>query len=429
MIEDGFIEGVSIRLLVRSRLASVGVAAICVISLGFYVHAVHSVWRADWLQDQRDQPSLEASASLEPWNAETHWLLGRYFLNGMQDPSHAAAFLNRAVELNPYDARYWLDLTEAYEIEGSGADSDKALARALQAEPTSPTIAWRSANFYLARNNADRALPLFRVALQYDPANTAAALDLCWRATKNITQIASQALPADPAAYFALLKILIAQKESAPANELWSALIERKLAFPVEQSFAYFDYLLETNQVDQARRVWTDLRKQDDSPANLIRNPGFEADFLNGGFEWRYTKIAPAEVTFDVSEHHGGARALRVDFAGPAMADVGVYEYVPVQPNTAYRLSAFVETLDILTASGPRLGVEDASTGKIVATTDEFQDTSRWKQGTADFVTGPDTHLVTIRIVRTPGNLLIKGTLWLDDVELTPTLAAQGTLP
>ena len=253
----------------------------------------------------------------------------------------------------------------------------------------------------------------------------AAALDLCWRATKNVSQIASQVLPADPAPYFALLKILIAQKESAPANELWSALLARKLAFPVEQSFPYFDYLIETNQVDQARQVWTDLHTLDDSPPNLVRNGGFEADFLNGGFEWRYAQIPQADVSFDASERHSGSRSLRIEFAGPPIEDVAVYEYAPVEPNTAYRLSAFVETREIISASGPRLAVEDSSTKKILATTDEFQDSSRWKQSNAEFVTGPDTRLVTIRIVRTPGNLLIKGTLWLDDIELVPTEVAQ----
>jgi tetratricopeptide (TPR) repeat protein len=387
---------------------------------------VLSVWRADWLQDHYEQRSLEASVERAPWSAENHRLLGLFFLNVAQDSRRAIQSLHHAVELDPYDARYWLDLADAYEVQGAEAESEKALVRALQAEPTSPAIAWKAANFYLARNNDNRALPLFRTALQYNPAYTTTALDLCWRATKNVSQITSQALPADPAPYFALLKILIAQKESEPANELWSALIARKLAFPVEQSFLYFDYLIQTNQVDQAKQVWTDLHTLDDSPPNLVRNGGFEADFLNGGFEWRYTQITQAEVSFDASERHSGARSLRIEFAGPAVADAAVYEYALVQPNTAYRLSAFVETRDIVSASGPRLGVEDPSTKKILATTDEFQDSSSWKQMNAEFVTGPDARLVAIRIIRTPGNLLITGTLWLDDIELVPTVAVRS---
>jgi hypothetical protein len=37
----------------------------------------------------------------------------------------------------------------------------------------------------------------------------------------------------------------------------------------------------------------------------------------------------------------------------------------------------------------------------------------------ADFATGTQTRLVAIKVMRVPGNPLIKGTFWLDDVKLT----------
>jgi len=36
---------------------------------------------------------------------------------------------------------------------------------------------------------------------------------------------------------------------------------------------------------------------------------------------------------------------------------------------------------------------------------------------------------VTLRILRVPGNLLVKGTLWLDDIELTRLSSAQRAKP
>jgi len=418
---------------VRSRLGRVGIAGISLVVFGLYVHAILGIWRADWLRDEHDRPSLEASARLEPWDAQTHWLLGRYFLYAAVDPPNALLAFRRAVKLNRYDARYWLDLAAAYELGSDSGQSKKALEQALRAEPTSTEIVWNTANFYLTQNDTSRALPLFRVVLEYDPRNTAAALDLCWRATKNVTQIVTHTLPAQPASYFVLLKILTAQSQSAPANELWHALIAQKLKFSVEEAFPYFDYLIQTQQIDQAKQVWADLRKldsalQDDSPSNLVRNGGFEAEALNGGFDWRSGQTSQIHVSLDTSESHSGTRALRIAFIGPGVSDSGVYEYVPVQPNTRYRFSAFVKTQDIITASGPRLSVQDLSTGKM-ATTDEFLGTSAWGQRTAEFVTGPETHLVTLRMVRIPGNPLIKGTFWLDDVELTPASAAPRAIP
>src|SRR3984893_16036918 len=398
---------------VPPRPIRIGIAAFALVGFALYVYAVYSVWRADWLQAQLDRGSLEASAHLQPWNARTQWLLGRYSLNATQDYAVALTFLQRAVELNPYEGRYWLDLAAARQVRGEANESQEALQRGLRAEPTSTEIAWETANFYLVQHDANRALPLFRVALQYDSRNTVPAIDLSWRATKSVTQVVSQVLPAQPAPYFAFLKILTAQNQSSPANELWHDLIAQKFNFSVEEAFPYFDYLIQTQQIDQAKQVWTDLSKihpelQDNTTPNLVRNGGFETEFLNGGFDWRSRQTGQISIFLDTSEVHSGTRSLSIEFAGPAISDMGVYEYVPVQPNTAYRLSAFVKTEEVTTASGPRLDVEDSSTRKILGITDEFLGTSSWTQRIAEFVTGTDTHLVTLRIVRIPGNPLIK---------------------
>jgi tetratricopeptide (TPR) repeat protein len=417
-----------------SRPIRIGIAAIILVASALYVYVVGSVWRADWLRGRIDRGSLEASARLQPWNAQTQRLLGRYSLNVTQDYPAALTFLQRALELNPYDGHCWLDLAEVRQVRGENNQSQTALERALRAEPTSTEIAWEAANFYLVRNDAERALPLFRAAIKYDPNNTAAAIDLTWRATKNVSQIVSQVLPAQPVPYFTFLKTLTAQNQASAAGELWHDLIAQGFKFPVEEAFSYFDYLLQTQQIDQARQVWTDLSKvhpevRDDITSNLVRNGSFETEFLNGGFDWRSQPTAEINVSLDTNQFHSGNRSLRVEFTGPAVSDVGVYEYVPVQPSTAYRLIAFVKTEDLTTASGPRLVVEESSTKTVLGTTDEFLDTSSWMQHTAEFVTGPDTRLLTLRILRMPGNLLVKGTLWLDDLELTRLSSAQAAKP
>jgi tetratricopeptide (TPR) repeat protein len=419
---------------VSSRPVRIGIAALATVGVVFYVYVICGVWRADWLRGRIDPGSLEASARLQPWNAQTQWLLGRYSLNVTQDYAAALTFLQRAIELNPYDGHCWLDLAELRQVRGENDESRTALERALRAEPTSTEIAWEAANFYLVQNDAERALPLFRTAIKYDPSNTAAAIDLTWRATKNVSQMVSKLLPAQPAPYFTFLKTLTAQNQSSSASELWHDLVAQGFSFPVEEAFPYFDYLLQSQQIDQARQVWTDLSKvhpemRDDIALNLVRNGGFETDFLNGGFDWRSQPAGPINVSLDTNQFHSGNRSLGIEFTGPAVSDVGVYQYVPVQPSTAYKLIAFVKTEELTTASGPRLVVEESSTRNTLGTTEEFLDTSHWTSRATEFVTGPDTHVVTLRILRMPGNLLIKGTLWLDDIELTRVSSAQTANP
>jgi hypothetical protein len=415
---------------VSSRLARIATGATCALLAGFYIYTVLRIWRADWLQDRRDPQSLEASARLEPWDARTHWLLGMYFLNAAQDQTRALAHLNRAAELNPFEARYWLDLAAANEVANKPGESQNALDRALKAEPTSPKIAWESANFYLAQGQTDRALPLFRAAIAHDPVTTVPALSLCWRATGNVSQMVSQVLPAEPAPYFALLGILTAQNQSAPANELWHALTAQPLKFTVEEAFPYFDYLINTKQVDQAEEVWRFLEKLDpelveNQQLNLVSDGGFEGKYLNGAFGWRDQPSSQVSVSLDTSAFHSGTRALRFLFAGPALSDTGVYQYVPVRPNVTYRFSAFVKSEDIVSASGPRLVIQDSYSNQALASTDDLLGTTGWRQQVVDFVTGPEARLITVRVMRVPGNPLIKGTFWLDDVQLAAISPAE----
>jgi hypothetical protein len=266
--------------------------------------------------------------------------------------------LNRAAKLDPFEARYWVDLAAAYEVANEAGESQQALEQALRAEPTSPSVAWESANFYLAQNNTARALPLFRVAIQYGSPNTvSSALDLCWRATQSVSQIVNQALPPQPARYFVFLRILTDRNEMAPANELWNALTAQKLKFPIEDSFPYFEYLIKTKQVDQAEEVWRSLGELDsevreDTRLNLITNGGFEGKFLDGGFGWRDQPYSQVDVSLDTSQFHSGTSALRLKFPGPALSDTGIFQYVSVRPGTTYRFSAFVKSEDIVSASG-----------------------------------------------------------------------------
>jgi hypothetical protein len=82
----------------------------------------------------------------------------------------------------------------------------------------------------------------------------------------------------------------------------------------------------------------------------------------------------------------------------------GVPEYFPVQPGTRYRFGAYVKSRDILETNG---GIEPI----------------------AEFVTRPETHLVTLSAGRTPGNPLVKGSFWLGDGRLTPRSRLECATP
>jgi hypothetical protein len=82
------------------------------------------------------------------------------------------------------------------------------------------------------------------------------------------------------------------------------------------------------------------------------------------------------------------------------------------------KAGAIRHTTDV-NSDGPRIVVQDYYGNKVLASTEDLLNTSGWRELLADFATGPQTRLIAIKVMRVPGNPLIKGTFWLDDVKLT----------
>lgn len=425
--------GVQLRQKVRKLQIAIGAA--CVLLAISYGWLVLRHFRAERLRARSDFEPLNQAAQLEAENAETHWLLGRYWLRLAQAPEQALPELNAAVSLDPYAARYWLELAVAYQVSDNAPRERWAVERALQAEPSSPGTAWEVASSYLATGESHRALPLFRIAMANDANMVPAGLALCWRATKDVHQVLREAVPADPKAYLQFLQMLAREKEPEAANQVWSAIKAQQLELIAKDAFGYVDFLIERRDVDRAQQVWSDLRELDPKlkgvppDSSMITNGSFEGDTFNGGFEWRQEDKNGLAVSIDRRIFHEGARSLRIVFTGPAVDNTGVFQFVPVKGDTAYRLSAFIKADGLVSASGLRIVVEDAYSGETWAAGDEVLGTSDWQEKHLEFRTRPDGRLLVVRVVRRPGTPLIKGTFWMDDVSLLPDTTVAALQP
>ena len=368
---------------------------------------------------------LEKSIWLEPANADYYDLLGRNL--SLSGPSLDPAIQNfqTAVRLNPYEARYWLDLAGAYQIAGQTQEQGESVEQAALADPTSPHVAWEAANFFVVQGDADRALHYFRVVLANDPEEVNSALLLCWRATGDVEKIVSQALPPIPDVYLSFLRLLITQQEATGAETVWNSLVGLKRPFSGRLALPYFRLLITKQQPAAAVAAWEQLSHIDPSiktylpnHQNLVVNGGFEQNMLNGGFDWWYTTYPQAALAIDTTEFRSGSRSLSVTFDGHSVPGAPILQYVPVKPNTTYEFSAEARSEDIDTASGPRFALVDAYTNQSYVLTDDTLGTTPWRPQHARFRTGPNTDLILLEIVRDPAQPLIRGKFWIDDVTL-----------
>jgi tetratricopeptide (TPR) repeat protein len=404
----------------RKRLAIGAGAALCLI----YVLLAGRLFVASVFAEKPELASLQRAARLDAGNADYRNHLGRYYALVARDPGAAIEPYRAAVQLNPHSARYWFDLASAYQVLGDTSNQTWALEHAIQADPTTPDVAWEAANFYLVQGDNARALREFRVVLENEPSLADLAIRLCWRINPDVDMLLRDVVPAKSAAYIAFLNLLMTKQETAATAKVWAALMATSQTFELRQVYDYLQYLLNHKDVDQARLAWQQAAPRFGLSAylptrnNLIVNGDFSLDVLNGGFDWQYQKQQSVTLTLDPSDFHGGHRSLLINFDGPGVTDAGIRQFIAVQPTTHYQFSAYYKNGEIEGAGGPHFTIQDGYTQAVLYDSDELKEAGFWKSATGEFTTGDNCKLLVVHVRRLPEGSPIRGKLWVADFRL-----------
>jgi tetratricopeptide (TPR) repeat protein len=404
----------------RKRLVVGVTAALCLI----YVLTAGRRFVASLFGERPELASLQRAARFDPGDAEYRNHLGRYYALVARDPGAAIEPYRAALRLNSHSARYWFDLASAYQVLGDTSNQSGALQHAIEADPTTPDVAWEAANFYLVQGDNEKALREFRVVLENDRGLAAPAIQFCWRVEPDVDALLRDVVPPRAEAYMAFLRLLMSKQETAATAKVWAALIATPEAFEQHDAFNYIQYLFDHKDVEQAHLVWQQtaprfgLSGYLPTARNLIVNGDFGLDVLNGGFDWLYERQSSVTLTLDPSDFHDGHRSLLITFDGPGVNDAGIRQFVAVQPDTHYEFSAYFKNGEIEGAGGPHIMLQDAYTQAVLYDSDELKEAGFWKSASGEFTTGDDTRLLLLHIPRVPRGSPIRGKLWVDDFRL-----------
>jgi len=163
---------------------------------------------------------------------------------------------------------------------------------------------------------------------------------------------------------------------------------------------------------------------------NLLQNPGFESGAFSPG--WEYYGDAPgASSAVDSNIVHSGRCSAKVVFNGTA--DVNychVTQRLTVTPQATYRLSGYIKTADLTTASGALLEVQDARSWTFFALgTQVITGTQNWIYVERTFITPLDTTELKVFLRRIAWAGPVSGTMWFDDITLSPIPSIQTLSP
>jgi len=387
--------------------------------------------------DASSNPALWLKAAkLEPGNAD-YWrhvgLMRQWDLNP-SDMGNAMHYLQIAAKVNSRSSGVWMDLADAYATAGDAARAKEAYDRAQTSFPMSAEVAWRYGNFLLYQENYFEAYPKIREAISIDPSLTQSALTECWQSNPDVAPIVQGLLPDKREYYVSAVGFFLAQKLANPAVAVWNRQRERGLAVDMEETVLLVDALISENRIREAQQVWrsglqaSNWVQDSEEGRSLVLNGGFEHDIANGGFDWREVPLSAASFDFDSAFAHSGTRSLRIEFDGTENVDFGhLFQYVPVASDSRYHFSVFVRTEGLTTDRGISFEILDAHhPEQVQVATRELTGTNGWTVLQTDFVSGPDTQAVKITLRRTPSwkfDNKFSGTVWVDDVTLTPAPA------
>jgi hypothetical protein len=338
----------------------------------------------------------------------------------------SAHYFGKAIERNPLEQEYWLQLAKVLQRMGESAVSRRALENAIRVFPTGYRGRWMSANLFLQQGDFDKALSHFSYILSHYPNQSALIYDVLEKAVDDPDVVLDGIVPKDPSSFRQYLSYLYGTGDPVPARKAWAKRHSFGYQADRGETVRYIEFLISRGEFNEAFQVWRDRCQEEGLPpssdSDLIANGDFGKDeILGGGFDWKIEKVSGTEVSFDPSVAFEGKRSLKIVFTGKENVDFyHVYQFVPLKSDTEYVLRANMKTRAVTTKSGPK--IEVLGTGPAFRTvSDPLVGDNEWKRLIVSFRTPARVQGGMVRVRREKTDKFdryISGTVWIDHVSL-----------
>jgi len=383
----------------------------------------------------------ERAVRLEPGDARNWYLLGRSYQYDFEQPDPRAALNAFLVSrsLDPHSISTLLDLAANYEETGNAGEARAAYLEAKRIYPFSADVHWSYGNFLLRQDEIPEALLELRKSLELDPKRSAEAFSRCLRVVPTTAEILDKVIPPDMQAHIDILFDLANSGQLDIAMQVWAHANRLPGHVNLGDIAVVANALLQNNRTADAALLWQQATQKvekplpPDMPGSVLWDGGFEAPpFPYGGLGWHYDSgIKGVQIATDSQEKHSGAQSLRLLFAGRSnVAFSDVCHTVIVDPGKSYQLSAWIRTKGLTTDQGLRLVLYSNSKGKMSAVfTPDVHGDEPWTPVSLLWTAPPDAHTALVCAARNQSessNGEIAGLAWVDDVALVPFAAERS---
>jgi len=130
-------------------------------------------------------------------------------------------YFQRAIEKNPFEQGYWLDLAKVFKARGEGREFERALDNAILIFPTGYRGRWVVGNLLLQQGAIEKALPHFSYILTHYPNQSGLVYDVCGKVVDDPNFILEKLVPKDPSALKHYLSYLYNAGDKETAQIAW----------------------------------------------------------------------------------------------------------------------------------------------------------------------------------------------------------------
>jgi len=342
------------------------------------------------------------------------------------DLKEALRYLREAIKRNPLEQQYYLHLAKLLYRSGDENASEQALERAILLFPAGFQGRWVSGNLFLQQGRIEKAIPHFAYLLANYPNQSGLVYEVLFKGMKDSDWIFEKVVPKNRLSMNQYLAYLYEIGDKESAKKAWKKKSSYGIQSNRQEDLRHIEFLIAQRDFREAYRVWMSRLEEEGFPipsdGNLITNGGFEKrEILGGGFDWRVNKVSGAETSIDPSTAYEGKISLKIVFNGKENVDFHhVYQFVPVKPNTEYRLKAHLKTKEITTKSGIKIEVTGIGSG-FHASSESLIGDNEWKEVDLLFRTPAQSQGAQVRVRRERTDKFdryISGTVWVDNVSL-----------
>jgi Tfp pilus assembly protein PilF len=410
---------------IDDRISRVSLAAAAVVLIAFHWYIVK--WSfGNMVSTRAEQPEVaDFAVALAPDDPQTHYaaavLYDRTFLASDQQRSldeyeHAAA-------LAPGNYLLWLEYGKALGRSGNFEASESALRQALKLAPNYSVVQWTLGNLLVRRGNENEGFEQIRRAIAGNDSYAPPAVSFAYEYFSGNIEKVRETVGSSPAASAALALSLARAKRFDEAADVWSSIPE----VARDASILLAGRSL-TNEMISAKRFHLAIRVSEvsGSMAGQVRDGGFEDEIKlenAGPFEWQIDPGTQPQPLQSTSQPHSGSRCLVLRFAssdGNGLRQMS--QTVVVTPGQKYVFGGFFRS-DVRSDSTPAFLIVDATNGNVLSEVRLNTPSDVWKQFSTDVVVpaGTDGIILRFTVKKCASSICpINGSIWLDDLALTP---------